>query len=165
MPNRIVSSRERLDSKLIQRSKTTRGSVFANQGLVNFSETIPRDTKAVSTFINEIGREAVAPRCATERRTKSPTTSTNDSCRATRRSLWICNACRGVLTGAQKQVTAYETLTTAQSGSEEVSNEAWNYSHVPPIQPTSSPSYTHQTNVNARNSPYKLLARNSQSTA
>ena len=148
MPNRIVRSRERLDSKLIQRSKTTCGSAFVNQGLLNFSETIPRDTKAVST-INEIGSETVAPRCATERRTKSPTPSTNDSCRATRRSLWICNACRGVLTRAQKQAAAYETLTTAESGSEEISNEAWNYSHVPPIQPTSPPSYTHQTNVHA----------------
>ena len=149
LPNRFVGSRERLDSKLIQRSKTTRGSGFVNQGLLNFSETIPRDTKAVSAFINEIGSETVAPRCATERRTKSPTPSTNDSCRATRRSLWICNACRGVLTRAQKQAAAYETLTTAESGSEEVSNEAWNYSHVPPIQPTSPPSYTHQTNVHA----------------
>ena len=44
LPNRIVSSRERLDSKLIQRSKTTRGSGFVNQGLLNFSETIPRDS-------------------------------------------------------------------------------------------------------------------------
>jgi hypothetical protein len=160
-----VSSRERLDSKLIQRSKTTRGSGFAKPDLLYFSETIPRDTKAVSTFINEIRSEAVAPRCATERRTKSPTPSANDSCRATRRSLWICNACRGVLTGAQKQAAAYKALTTAESGSEEVSNEACNYSQVPPIHPTSPPSYTHQTNVHARNSPYQLLARNSQSTA
>ena len=160
-----MRSRERLDSKLIQRSKTTRGLAFVNQDLLNFSETIPRDTKAVSTFINEIGSETVAPRCATERRTKSPTPSANDSCRATRRSLWICNACRGVLTGAQKQAAAYKALTTAESGSEEVSNEACNYSQVPPIQPTAPPSYTHQTNVHARNFPYQLLARNSQSTA
>ena len=149
MPNRIVSSRKRLDSKLIQRSITTRGSGFAKPELLYFLETIPRDTKAVSTFINEIGSETVAPRCATERRTKSPTPSTNDSCRATRRSLWICNACGGVLTRAQKQAAAYETLTTAESGSEEISNEAWNYSEVPPIHPTSPPSYTHQTNVHA----------------
>jgi len=133
----------------MRRSKTTRGSAFAKQDLLNFPETIARDTKAVSAFINEIGSEAEAPRCATERRTKSPTPSANDSCRATRRSLWICNACGGVLTGAQKQVTAYKALTTAESGSEEVSNEACNYSEVPPIHPTSSPSYTHQTNVHA----------------
>ncbi len=33
-----------MDSKLIQRSKTTRGSAFAKQDLLNFSETIPRDS-------------------------------------------------------------------------------------------------------------------------
>ena len=44
LPNRFVGSRERLDSKLIQRSKTTHGSGFANPELLNFLETIPRDS-------------------------------------------------------------------------------------------------------------------------
>ncbi|NDG64345.1 MAG: hypothetical protein EBY29_12920 [Planctomycetes bacterium] len=33
-----------MDSKLIQRSKATRGSDFIKQDLLNFSETIPRDS-------------------------------------------------------------------------------------------------------------------------
>ncbi len=40
-----------MDSKLIQRSKTTRGSAFVNQDLLNFSETIAHDSDpSAATF-------------------------------------------------------------------------------------------------------------------